>query len=146
MWMFGKVLSMIAVGALTWLGLGLLGIPLALSLAVLAAALTFIPNFGPVLSAVPAVLLGLMNSPARAAYVALLYVGIQTAESYVLTPIFQKKAGALPPALLIVAQVAMGSLSGGIGLAVATPLTAALLVLVRHLYVEDVLSQPQPPG
>ncbi len=138
-WMLGKLLSMLIVGVLTWLGLFLLGIPLALTLALLASVLTFIPNFGPVLSAIPAILLGLMQSPTQALYVILLYLSIQTVESYLLTPIIQRKTAELPPALTLLAQVLLGTLVGGLGVVVATPLTAAAIVFVKRFYVEDVL-------
>jgi predicted PurR-regulated permease PerM len=138
-WMLGKLISMAVVGISTWAGLALLNVPLALVLALAAALLTFIPNFGPVLSALPAILLALVHGPAQAAYVAALYVGVQTLESYVLTPLVQEKTIALPPALTIVAQVLMGTLAGAVGLFVATPLTAALVMLVRHLYVGAIL-------
>jgi predicted PurR-regulated permease PerM len=141
LWMVGKLVSMTVVGVSTWVGLTLLEIPLALVLALLAAVLTFIPNFGPVLSAVPAILLALLQGPMTAASVAGLYVAIQTVESYVLTPLLQKKIIALPPALAIAAQVVMGTLAGGLGLVVATPLTAGALVLVKEAYVRDRLGE-----
>jgi predicted PurR-regulated permease PerM len=130
---------MAAIGVLTWLGLVLLGIPLAPTLALLAALLTFIPNFGPAIAMVPPTLIALMEGPERAASVVALYFAVQTVESYVLTPLLQKKTTSLPPALTLVAQVVMASLAGGLGVVVATPLTAVALVTVRHLYVEDAL-------
>jgi predicted PurR-regulated permease PerM len=136
-WLLGKVISMAVVGAFTTLGLWLLDVPLALTLGLIAALLTFIPNIGPILSAIPAVMLALMQSPTLALYVALLYLGIQTVESYLLTPLLQKRAVSLPPALTISAQVLLGVLLGGLGLALATPLTAASLVLVKMLYVGE---------
>jgi predicted PurR-regulated permease PerM len=137
MWMVGKLVSMLVVGIATGVGLALLNIPLALVLALLAAVLTFIPNFGPVLSVVPAVLLALLQGPTTALSVAGLYVGIQTVESYILTPLMQKRMASLPPALTIAAQVVFGTLAGGLGLLAATPLTAAALVLVKEAYVRD---------
>jgi len=138
-WLIGKLISMTVVGVLTWIGLALLGVPLALTLGLLAAILTFIPNIGPILSAVPAVLLGLLDGPMQALYVVLLYVGIQTVESYLITPLVQRRTVSLPPALTISAQVLLGVLLGAIGLLLATPLTAMALVLVKMLYVEDAL-------
>ena len=141
MWMVGKLASMAVVGLGTWVGLALFEVPMALVLALLAAVLTFVPNFGPVLSAIPAILLAFLQGPTQALWVAALYVGIQTVESYVLTPLLQKKLIALPPALTIVAQVVMGTLAGGLGVIVATPLTAAALVLVKEAYVRDLLGR-----
>ncbi|MGE3269472.1 MAG: AI-2E family transporter [Chloroflexota bacterium] len=138
-WLIGKVASMMVIGVLTYVGLLFLDVPLALTLALLAALLTFIPNVGPIIAAVPAVLLGLLQGLVVAGAVIALYVAIQTVESYVLTPLVQRRTVSLPPGLTITAQVLLGVLLGGLGLALATPLTAAALVLVKMLYVEDVL-------
>lgn len=99
------------------------------------------PNFGPVISAVPAVLLGFVQSPMTAAHVALLYLAIQTVESYLITPLIQQRTVSLPPALTISAQVGMGILFGAGGIVLATPIAAAALVAVTRLYVEDALEK-----
>jgi len=138
-WLMGKLVAMVFVGVLVWLMLVLLGVPFALTLAVLAAVLTFIPNFGPLISAIPAVLLGLLDGPMTAVWVAILFTAIQTVESYVLTPLIQQNTVDLPVALTITAQLVMGVFIGGIGLVVATPLTLVVVVLVRSLYVHDLL-------
>jgi predicted PurR-regulated permease PerM len=138
-WLVAKVTAMVFVGGLTWLGLWLLGISMALTLAVLAALLTFIPNFGPIIAAVPAVLIGLLDGPATAVWVVVLYVAVQTIESYLITPLLQQQAVSLPPALTITTQLVMAVFVGGVGLALATPLTVVVLVLVRSLYVQDTL-------
>ncbi|WP_169516938.1 AI-2E family transporter [Azohydromonas australica] len=145
-WLIGKLGSMTVVGVLTAVGLWLLDVPLALTLGLLAALLTFIPNIGPILSVVPALLLALLQGPQHALYVALLYLGIQIVESYFLTPMLQRRTVSLPPALTITAQVTMGVWVGGIGLVLATPLTAALLVLVRQLYVGTILQASSGAG
>jgi predicted PurR-regulated permease PerM len=122
---------------LTWLGLTLLGVPLALILAVLAGLLAFIPNIGPVIAAVPAVLLSLLEGPQMALYVALLYIGVQTVESYLITPFIQRRTVSLPPALTIAAQFLLGMQAGGFGLFVATPLAAVGLTLAQRLRSPD---------
>ena len=138
-WLVGKVVAMLVIGVLTALGLWLLGVELALVLGLIAALASFIPNLGPVLALAPAVLLALMQSPTQALYVILLYLAIQTVESYVLTPLLQRRTVSLSPALTITAQVALGVLLGGLGLVLATPLTVLLLVLIQMLYIEDML-------
>ncbi|MDQ3776068.1 MAG: AI-2E family transporter [Pseudomonadota bacterium] len=85
-------------------------------------------------------MLAILQSPTRALYVVLLYLGIQTVESYLLTPLMQKRTVSLPPAVTIFVQVLLGVLVGGLGLVLATPLMAAAFVLVRMLYIEDTLS------
>lgn len=138
-WLLGKVAAMIIVGVVTWLGLWLLGVPLALTLGLLAGVLDFIPNIGPFLAGIPGVLIALTVSPTVALYVLIFYFVIQSLESYVLMPILQQKTVKLPPALTIVAQVLLGVLVGGIGLILASPLAAVAFVLVRMLYLEDTL-------
>lgn len=146
-WLLGQMLAMLVVGILTTLGLWLLDVPLALVLGLLAALAEFVPNFGPIVAGVPSVLLALTESPTRALYVALLYVAIQLAESYLITPLVQKRAVELPPALTIAGQILLGVLFGTLGLIFAVPLLATALVLVKMLYVEDVLGEPiKVPG
>lgn len=138
-WLLGKIGSMFIVGVLTSVGLAALGVPLALALGVIAALLTFVPNFGPVISAVPAVLLGFVQSPTTAIYVVILYLAIQTVESYLITPLIQERTVSLPPGLTISAQIGMGILLGAGGIVLATPVAAASLVVIKRLYVEDAL-------
>ncbi len=138
-WLGGRLLSMTIIGVLDGLGLWLLGVPLPILLGLLAAILTFIPNLGPILAAIPAMLLALLQSPTLVLYVVALKVGVQAVESYLVTPLVQRRAVALPPVLTISAQVLGGLLLGLLGLILATPLTAATMVLVKKLYIEDVL-------
>jgi predicted PurR-regulated permease PerM len=106
---------------------------------VLAALLTFIPNIGPVIAAVPAVLLALTSGLHTAFLVVGLYALVQTIESYFVTPHVQQEAVALPPALTIVVQVLFGVLFGILGLALATPLAAVALRVGQRHYVRDYL-------
>lgn len=136
-----KAVAMVVVGVLIWLGLHLLGIELAVTLAIVAALLTFIPNFGPIISAVPAVLLGLMHGPMTALWVVLLFIVVQLIESYLITPLIQFGALSLPPVLVIAAQLAASVWMGVLGLVVATPLLIVAIVLIRNLYLEGILQE-----
>ena len=138
-WLVGQLLTMTVVGVMTAVGLWLLGIPLAFALGVLAFLLDFIPNFGPVIAAAPAVLLALMISPTMALYVILLYTIVQQIESLIISPLVHQKTVHLPPVLTITAQVLLAILAGPLGLLLATPLVAVALVLTKMLYVEQVL-------
>ena len=112
--------------------------------AMIAAVLTFIPNVGPILAAVPAMLLALADSPMKVLYVVALYTGIQTVESYLVTPLIQRRTVSIPPALTLSAQILAGVIFGIVGVALATPLAVAALVLVHELYVRDVLEGGAP--
>lgn len=138
-WLVAKVISMTVVGALVTTGLLLIGIPLAWTLGALAAALTFIPNVGPMLSVGPPLLLALTMSSEQALAVILLFWGVHTIEGFFVTPIAERRALKLPPALTIAGQVLLGVAGGVLGVALAAPLVATGLVLVRSVYIEDVL-------
>ena len=147
LWLKGRLLAMVLVGAATGLGLWLIGIPSYLALALAAALLEFVPFFGPILAAVPAILLALLQSPLDAALVAGLFLLIQQLEGNLLTPIIQQHAVKLPAALLLFALLAFGLLFGIIGVLLAEPLTVALFVLVKLLYVREALHTSTPlPG
>ncbi len=135
-WLGGQLMAMGAVGMLTYLGLLAIGVPLALSLATIAALLEFIPFVGPILSVVPALLIAFTEGPTTAVYVALLYLGVQQLEGSVLMPLVQRWAVALPPALGVLAVVIFGVLLGLPGAVFAVPMMVVILALVRELYLE----------
>ncbi|MHA6494365.1 AI-2E family transporter [Pseudomonas borbori] len=144
-WLSAKLLAMLLIGVCSGLGLWLIGIELALVLGLIAGLLSFIPNIGPLLSLVPALLLASLAGPDKMLWVLGLYIAIQTIESYILTPLLQQRMVNLPPALTITSQVLFGVIAGGLGVILAAPLTAALMVLTRMLYVEDLLhDRPSP--
>jgi predicted PurR-regulated permease PerM len=138
-WLIGKLISMLIIGTLTTVGLTIIGVEMALTLGIFTAIMEFIPNFGPFIAAVPAILIALAESPTQALYVAILFFCIQMLESYLITPLIERKTVFLPPVLTIFFQLLLGVLMGGIGLILATPLLAVIIVLVKMLYVEDVL-------
>lgn len=138
-WLIGKIGSMLAIGILTWFGLWLIGVPLSLTLGLIAGLLSFIPNFGPIMSAIPAILFGFIASPITAVYVAVLYIGVQIVESNIITPIIERRTVELPPALTVVFQLALAVLVGSLGLILATPILAVVMVLVQTVYIHDIL-------
>ena len=146
-WMIGQLIPMVAIGILTAVGLKIIGVPMWLFLGLLAALFNFIPNFGPLISGTPAFLLALADSPTKAMWVVGLYILAQSLEGYVLTPMVQRRAVELPPALLILFQVLAGLLLGVLGVVLAAPLLAVVVVAIKMLYVEDVLGdETHKPG
>ena len=138
-WLVGKGASMLFIGLLTWIGLYIIGVPLSLTLGLIAGLFSFVPNFGPILSALPAILLAFIDSPIKALYVLILFIVVQLIESNLVTPMIERRTVELPPVLTIFAQLALSILIGAVGLILATPLLAVIMVLVQTIYIQDVL-------
>lgn len=135
-WLKGKLFSMAVVAVLTAIGLFILGVPLAFTLSLIAGILNFIPNFGPIMAMVPAVLIGLSEGMNTALIIVGLYIFIQMLESNVITPMIQKKLVSIPPAMIIIGQLIVGPLTGYLGIILATPVVLIVMILVKDLYVK----------
>lgn len=135
-WIKGQLFGFLFITVLTGLGLWILGMPLILTLALIAGLLNFIPNFGPIIALIPAGLIGLTQGTTTAILVLCLYTFIQIVQSAVTQPLIQKKMVSIPPALIIFGQVAMGLLAGFWGVLLATPVVAIIMTVVNKLYVE----------
>jgi predicted PurR-regulated permease PerM len=138
-WLMGTLLLMAIVGTAVAIGLSLLGIPLALALGMIMFLLEFIPYLGPILAAIPAVLIASTLGTQEVLFVVLLYWAVQSVEGYVLSPLVFQRSVDIPPLVTMSAQVVLGTMLGVLGIVFATPLTACALVLVKRVYVEDVL-------
>jgi predicted PurR-regulated permease PerM len=140
-WLLGRLITMTVIGVAAGIGLWWLNIPLAFTLGVMSGLLEFIPYLGPVLAAIPALLIAFNIDPMQAFYVLLLYVAIQTEENYLLSPLIEQRTVALPPALVIFSTLLLAALAGPLGVVLASPLTAVCIVAVKLLYIEDVVEQ-----
>jgi predicted PurR-regulated permease PerM len=140
-WLLTQLVAMVSIGALWGVALALIGVKAALSLAVIAGLLEFIPTIGPILSAVPAVAMGFLDSPQKALLVVFVYTAIQMVEGHVVIPLLMKEGMNLPPVLTLLGQAVLALVFGFLGLLVAVPLLAAILVAVRMLYVEGVVGE-----
>jgi predicted PurR-regulated permease PerM len=138
-WFLGQLIDMAVVGVLTVTGLMIIGMPMALALGVLAGILTFVPYFGAILAAIPAVAIALGQSLHMTVLTLVVFAICHVVEGYIVSPLVQDRMVRLPPALLILSMTFIGSLFGPMGIILATPLAAAGLVLVSELYVVDVL-------
>jgi predicted PurR-regulated permease PerM len=147
LWLFAQLIAMAAVGALIFLGTWLIGLSAPLALGLFAGVTEFIPVIGPILGAVPAILLALAQGGWTALWTLLLFVVVQQIESNLIMPLVQRRLIEIPPALLLFALLAIGLLFGMIGVVIATPLTVVIYVLVKKLYVRAVLGEEtQVPG
>jgi predicted PurR-regulated permease PerM len=138
-WLVTQLIAMFVIGTITTIVLLALNVKAAFALGALAGLLEFVPTIGPLLSAIPAVAMGFLDSPDKALAVAIAYGAIQFLENHVLIPLLMKGGVNLPPALTIISQALMALVFGFLGLMVAVPLVAAILVPVKMLYVEDVV-------
>lgn len=147
LWLKAQLVAMVLIGLLTGFGLWILGVPSALALGLIAGLLEFVPYVGPIIAAVPAVLIALAIDPQLALWTALLYVLIQNIEGYAVQPIIQSWAVEVPGAVLLFALLACGALFGPLGVIFAAPLTVVVYVLVKRLYVREALDTHTPiPG
>ncbi|PKP92094.1 MAG: AI-2E family transporter [Alphaproteobacteria bacterium HGW-Alphaproteobacteria-16] len=140
-WMLGQAVASLVVAALTGTGLALLGVPAAVGLGVIAGLLDIIPMVGPIIAAVPAILLAFTVSPAIALWTVVLFLIVQQIESNILQPMIQKYAVDVPPAILLFAVLGAGLLFGFLGVLLAAPLTVVTYVLVQRVYVKTLLGK-----
>ncbi|WP_119679181.1 AI-2E family transporter [Indioceanicola profundi] len=139
LWAAGQLAEMVIIGILTGVGLWLMGVPAPLALGLIAGLLEFIPFAGPILAAIPGVLLALTVSPTLALWTILFYLFLQQLEGNVIMPVVQRKAVSLPPVVGIFALLVFGSLFGPIGVLFAVPMAVAVMTIVQVVYVKDTL-------
>jgi len=133
-WLRGQVTLMLLVGAATWLGLTILGIKYALPLAVVAGILEIVPIIGPIISAVPAIIIAFVQNPVLVIAVIILYLVVQQVENYLLVPKVMERAVGLSPLIIIFALLVGGSLLGIIGALLAVPVTAIIQVILEDFH------------
>ena len=145
-WLVTQLIAMLVIGTVTTVVLLILKVEAAFALGVLAGLFEFIPTVGPLLSAIPAVAMGFLDSPEKAAVIAAAYWGIQFLENHILIPLLMKGGMDLPPALTVITQALLALVFGFLGLMVAVPLLATAMVVVQALYVERHPAGAKPRG
>jgi predicted PurR-regulated permease PerM len=145
-WLLGALVSMLLVGGSVGVGLWIAGVPSPLALGVLAGLAQFVPVVGPWSASVPGLILAAAHSPQTLAWAIAIYLGSSQIESNVVTPLLLRQMVELPMGLTLFAVLAMGVLLGPLGVLFATPLAVVAYVLVRHVYVEDLLGDAMAPA
>ena len=135
-WVRGELLLMSFVGVLTYIGLTLLHVDFALPLAIIAGMLEIVPMMGPIIAAVPAVLVALATSPILALSTAALYFVIQQTENNVLVPWIMKKSVGLSPLVTIIALMVGGRLAGLVGAILAVPFLLVFQVVMNSFLIK----------
>jgi hypothetical protein len=144
-WLFGVTFNMIFIGVFSFIGLLIIGIPLALAQALLAGIFNLIPNIGPSISVIPPIIIALLDDPWKALYVLIFYIIIQQLESSILTPLVMAKQVSLLPVVTLFAQIFFATFFGFFGLILALPLTVIGQILFKEIIIKDVLDQWKLP-
>jgi predicted PurR-regulated permease PerM len=142
-WLVTQLIAMVTLGIVTTVILLALDVKAAFALGLLSGLFEFIPTLGPIISSLPAIAMGFLDSPEKALWVTIAYIGVHFLEGHLLIPLLMKGGINLPPALTIFSQALMALTFGFLGLMCAVPLLAATVVGVKMLYVEDIVGDPQ---
>jgi predicted PurR-regulated permease PerM len=147
LWLIGQLVAMALVGALYGLGAWWLGLPSQLALGVFAGLAEFVPVIGPILGALPVLLVALGGGWVTLLWALGLVVVVQQLESNMLMPLVQRRMVQIPPAVLLFSVVVAGAVFGLLGTVLAGPLTVLAYAMVAKLYVRETLGQPaEVPG
>ena len=138
-WLRATVISMAFVAIATGVGMALLGIQQAAALGVLAGGLSFIPNFGPIIALIPSVAVGIVQAPENIGWIIVVIYGVSFVQSQIVTPILVAGSIRLPPVLVLLGQIVAGAFLGFLGLMLAVPITAIIMILVQEVYIKDML-------
>ncbi|WP_428410122.1 AI-2E family transporter [Hyphococcus sp.] len=136
-WLVGQLIAMAIIGTLTSLGLMVIGLPSWLALGLVAGLAQFVPVVGPILSALPGLILAASIDVTMLLHALIVYVGVQQLESNFITPFVMRQTASIPMALTVFSIIGFGMLFGGLGALLATPITVAIYVLLQKLYIED---------
>lgn len=136
-WIRGQLTLSLVVGVMSFIGLSILGFPYAIPLAIIAGVLEIIPIVGPIISAIPAILVGLTLSPIMALAAAALYLIIQQAENNLIVPLVMSKVVGLKAPIIIIALLIGSKLAGIGGAFLAVPLLVVIRIVITEIFVED---------
>ncbi len=134
-----QVVLMMLTGVLTIIALWVLGMPLAGVLGTITGLFSFVPNFGPLLALVPILAVAIINVPTQVGLIVLVFYVLQFLVSQLLAPLLLGQEVNLPPAMILLSQIIAGIFFGFLGLLLSVPLAAIIVVLVREIYVRDIL-------
>lgn len=138
-WLKMTGVSMLITGVGTAIGLALLGIQQWAALGVLAGVLSFIPNFGPIAALIPSIAVAIIQAPQYTLVVVLVIYGVSFVQSQVFGPLLARESMNLAPVLILVGQIVFGVFFGFLGIMLAVPLTAMLVVLTEEIYIKDII-------
>ncbi len=140
-WLAGMTISATSIFILTWAGLAILKVPLALLSALVCGLLTFVPTIGPTTATLLPLGIALLVSPTLMIKVLILRIILQNIEAFLLTPFLLNRTVNLLPTIALMAQLSLGSLLGLPGFLIALPLTVVLQVCLQKVIIRDIMDQ-----
>jgi predicted PurR-regulated permease PerM len=141
LWLIGQLVEMVLIGALTTFAVWMIGVPSPLAIGLIAGIGEFIPYLGPILAAIPAVLVALTKSPETVLWTIFAYLIIHQIEGQIVAPLIQRHMVAIPPALMLLGIVAITYLFGAVAIIFAAPIVVTVFAAVNLLYVRDTLGE-----
>jgi predicted PurR-regulated permease PerM len=140
-WLLGQFVQMAIIGSLTTLAVWLIGLPSPLALGAIATLTEFVPYLGPILAAIPALLVAVTGGLDQVVWTLLVYILIHQVEGNLIMPQIQKRMVYIPPAVMLLGIAGMGVLAGMLGFVFAAPIVVAIFVIVQKAYVRDTLKE-----
>jgi len=140
-WLLGQLIIMVIVGAFSYCGMLIIGLPNPLALALIAGIAEIIPYVGPFIGAVPAILVALTIGLAPALWTLAVYIAIHIFEGYLIAPLLQRRFVHIPPALILMSILFSQLLFGPLGVMFAAPIAVFTYTAVKLLYVRDTLNE-----
>jgi len=144
-WLLSRLIVMVATGAMLSIALWALGIDAPVALGLTGAVLSFIPNIGSVMAALPPLLIAFLQDPVKAVWVGFAVWAVYFVEGNFITPYVQDEAVDVPPVISIFSTIVFALLLGPVGVFLTGPITVVTIVLVHRLYIEDVLGEQVAP-
>jgi predicted PurR-regulated permease PerM len=141
LWLLGQLIEMVLIGALSTFAVWLIGVPSPLALGVIAGVGEFIPYVGPLLAAIPAILVAITKSPEAALWTLVAYLVIHQIEGQIVAPLIQRHMVAIPPAVMLLGIAAITYLFGLVAIIFAAPIAVVVFAAVNLLYVRDTLGE-----
>jgi predicted PurR-regulated permease PerM len=141
LWLLGQLVEMVLIGALSMLAVWAIGVPAALALGLIAAIGEFVPYVGPLLAAIPAIMVAATKSPEAALWTLLAYLVIHQIEGQLVGPLIQRHMVSIPPAVMLLGIAAITYLFGMIAIIFAAPIVVVIFAAVNLIYVRDMLGE-----
>src|SRR5579883_770075 len=147
LWLIGQLIQMFLIGTLATGALWIIGVPSPIALGLIAGIGEFVPYVGPIIAAIPAVLVASTNGWQTAIWTVVAYIGINQVEGHLVLPLVQRHLVFIPPGVILLGIVAITSLFGPAAAIFAAPISVVIFVAVKMFYVRDLLKEDTPiPG